>query len=63
MMVDYRSSFAVNYTKSFVGDNSPEMLGVYRRYLRRMRKKPDQSRQLLCLSKRTVFVLSFRNRH
>ena len=51
MLID-RSSIAKNYTKSF-GDTSPEMLGIYRRFLNKMRKEyPDQSRQVLCLSKR-----------
>ena len=48
-----RSSFATNYTSTFRKNEKPEMLSVYRRYLSKMRMNyDDESRQLLCLSKR-----------
>ena len=53
---DCRSTFAINYKQSFKDEN-PEMLKVYRRFLEKMRKEEnDESRQVLCLSKRRFFT-------
>ncbi|KAK8806284.1 hypothetical protein WA171_007368 [Blastocystis sp. BT1] len=43
------SKYAKEYIARF--KENPDMLRLYRRFLNEIRKKPDESRQLLCLSK------------